>query len=112
MLQKTREEQKRYLLMLQKRMQARTPRAIIRDIDEVLDLLEECVLNEMVYVPGWILNRVIKLASEVGPEFSEQLRSERRPLQVMDILLAAQGQMMQKNAAQKSKKTVIIRLFD
>jgi hypothetical protein len=94
MLQRTKEEQERYLYWHRKRSQQATPRRLLRESDELMYWLEECVERDMKIVPGWLLPRLVALLSKADAQIRTEMGRERRPLQVMEFLFRAQESLM------------------
>jgi hypothetical protein len=94
MLEQTRQEQQRYLYWHRNQGQRVTPRRLLRESDELMYWLEECVEREMKIVPGWLLPRLVALLGRADHELPEELGRERRPLQVMELLFQAQELLM------------------
>jgi len=95
MLQRTKEEQERYLYWHRKRGQQVTPRRLLRESDELLYWLEECVERDMKIVPGWLLPRLVALLSRADGRLPVEMGRERRPLAVMEFLFRAQELLME-----------------
>lgn len=94
MLQRTKEEQERFLYWHRRRSQQATPRRLLRESDELLYWLEECVERDMKIVPGWLLPRLVALLSKADARIPVEMGRERRPLQVMEFLFRAQESLM------------------
>ena len=94
MLQRTKEEQERYLYWHRKRGQQVTPRRLLRESDELLYWLEECVERDMKIVPGWLLPRLVALLAKADAHIPTEMGRERRPLEVMEFLFRAQESLM------------------
>jgi hypothetical protein len=94
MLEQTRQEQQRYLYWHRKKNQRVTPRALLRESDELMYWLEECIEREMKIVPGWLLPRLVTLLGNADRQLPQDLGRERRPLQVMEYLFQAQEVLM------------------
>ena len=95
MLQRTKEEQERYLYWHRKRGQQVTPRRLLRESDELLYWLEECVERDMKIVPGWLLPRLVALLAKADARIPTEMGRERRPLHVMEFLFRAQELLME-----------------
>src|SRR5438270_4522782 len=95
MLQRTKEEQERYLYWHRKRGQQVTPRRLLRESDELLYWLEECVERDMKIVPGWLLPRLVTLLTRADARLPVEMGRERRPLAVIEFLFRAQQSLME-----------------
>jgi hypothetical protein len=107
MLQRTKEEQERYLYWHRKRSQQATPRRLLRESDELLYWLEECVERDMKIVPGWLLPRLVALLSKADVRIPNEMGRERRPLQVMEFLFRAQESLMDESVSARRPARVI-----
>ena len=94
MLERTRQEQQRYLHWHRKRSQVLSPRRLLRESDQLLYWLEECVEREMKIVPGWLLPRLVTLLGAADRQLPVEMGRERRPLHVMEFLFRAQEALM------------------
>ena len=94
MLQRTKEEQERYLYWHRETGQQPTPRRLLRESDELLYWLEECVERDMKIVPGWLLPRLVALLARADASIPDEMGRERRPLRVMEFLFRAQEMLM------------------
>lgn len=107
MLQRTKEEQERYLYWHRQRSQRMTPRRLLRESDELMYWLEECVERDMKIVPGWLLPRLLGLIARADTGISEEMGRERRPLQVMEFLFRAQESLMGESIQSRRPARVI-----
>lgn len=95
MIQRTIAEQQRALYWHRQRVSDREgPRALLRESDELMYWLEECVSQRRRLVPGWLMPRLVSLLGKVDAEFPRRLGGERRAAQVMELLYAAQESLM------------------
>ena len=110
MLQRTIEEQERYLYWHRRRTQRVTARVLLRESDELMYWLEECVERGLKLVPGWLLPRLVGLLGRADPRLPQELARERRPLQVMEFLFRAQEALMDESVHGR-KPARVIQLF-
>src|SRR5258708_9692961 len=94
MLQQTVEEQDRYFRWHRMRNRAMTPRRLLRESDELLYWVEECMVKEMRIIPGWLVARLMVVLRHAHPQLPSRLGRERRPEQVMEIIYDAQAALM------------------
>jgi hypothetical protein len=97
MIQRTIEEQELLFHWHKRRRERRTPRSLLHETDELLFWLEECLVQELKIVPGWLTARLVQLLNRADPRLTSDLGRERRPLQVMEVLYKAQGHLMQES---------------
>src|SRR5665213_2006770 len=91
MLQQTVQEQERHLQWHRRRRRAMTPRRMLQESDELLFWVEECLVQEIRMVPGWLVARLMVVLRHAHPELPGRLGRERRPEQVMEIIYDAQA---------------------
>src|SRR5258705_7581107 len=94
MLQETIEEQDRHLRWHRRRRTMMTPRRLLQESDELLFWVEECLVQEIRIVPGWLVARLMVILRHAHPELPARLGRERRPEQVMEIIYDAQAAFM------------------
>ena len=68
MLQQTIEEQDQHFRWHRRRKQAMTPRRLLRESDDLLYWVEECMVQEMRIVPGWLVARLMVVLRHAHPE--------------------------------------------
>jgi hypothetical protein len=107
MLQRTIEEQDQNFRWHRRRQQAMTPRRMLRESDELLYWVEECMLQEMRIVPGWLVARLMVVLRHTHPGLPARLGRERRPPQVMEIIYDAQAALMEQACLSRGPADVI-----
>jgi len=107
MLQRTIEEQDMHFRWHRRRNQAMTPRRLLRESDELLYWVEECLVQEMRIVPGWLVARLMVVLRHAHPELPVRLGRERRPTQVMEIIYDAQAALMEQACKSRGPADVI-----
>ncbi|MFZ0218446.1 MAG: hypothetical protein WAM30_21110 [Candidatus Dormiibacterota bacterium] len=96
MIERTVLEQQRAQFFQRRRNDERnTPRRLLHETDELMFWVEECLVQELRIVPGWLLPRVRALLHNADPELVRLLGNERRPDQVLEHLFRAQQQFME-----------------
>ena len=110
MLQQTVEEQDRNSKWHRRRERAMTPRRLLRESDELLYWVEECMVQRVRIVPGWLVSRLMVILRQAHPELPARLGRERRPDQVMEIIYNAQAALMDQ-ARQSRGPAQVIPLF-
>jgi hypothetical protein len=107
MLQRTIEEQDLHFRWHRRRKQAMSPRRLLRESDELLYWVEECMVQEMRIVPGWLVARLMVVLRHAHPELPARLGRERRPSQVMEIIYDAQAALMEQACSSRGPADVI-----
>ncbi len=107
MLQETIEEQDRHLQWHRRRKRAMTPRNLLRESDELLYWVEECMVQEVRIIPGWLVSRLMVVLRQAHPELPARLGRERRPTQVMEIIYDAQAALMDQACNSRGPAEVI-----
>jgi len=97
MLQQTIEEQERNRRWHHRRTRAVTPRRLLQESDELLFWVEECLVQRVRIVPGWLIPRLMTVLRHAHPDLPARLGRERRPAQVMEIIYDAQAALMDKS---------------
>jgi hypothetical protein len=107
MLQQTVEEQERDLHWHRRRRRAMTPRRMLQESDELLFWVEECLVQEIRLVPGWLVARLTVVLRQAHPELPSRLGRERRPGHVMEIIYDAQAALMEQACLSRGPAEVI-----
>jgi hypothetical protein len=110
MFQQTIEEQERMQRWHRHSKRAVTPRRLLQESDELLFWVEECLVQRVLIVPGWLIPRLTAVLRHAHPSLPARLGRERRPEQVMEIIYDAQAALMQQ-ASSSRKPARIIPLF-
>lgn len=107
MLQQTIEEQERIQRWHRHGKRAMTPRRLLRESDELLFWVEECLVQRVRIVPGWLIPRLMTVLRGAHPELPARLGRERRPEQVMEIIYDAQAALMEQACISRRPGRVI-----
>jgi hypothetical protein len=107
MLQETIEEQERYRRWHGRRKRAMTPRRLLQESDELLYWVEECLVQQIRIVPGWLIPRLTNVLRHAHPQLPARLGRERRPEQVMEIIYDAQAALMEQACRSRGPAQVI-----
>src|SRR5438270_14056873 len=107
MIQQTVEEQTRALFWHRRKQLGTKPRNLMREADELLYWLEECLIQDIRLVPGWLLPRIAQLVNQTDRELQEDLGRERRPEHVMDVIFRAQEVLMTESVRSRDDAKVI-----
>lgn len=84
-----------------------TPRRLLQESDELLFWIEECLVQKIRIIPGWLVPRLMILLRHADPELPARLGHERRPEQVMEILYDAQAALMNRSCESRGPAQVI-----
>lgn len=82
----------------------------MRESDELLYWLEECLVQDLRIVPGWVMPRLVTVLARADPQLPHRLGGERRPAELMEILYRAQSKLMD-DSLRTRQPAEIIRLF-
>ena len=107
MLQETIEEQERYQRWHRRGKRAMTPRRLLQESDELLFWVEECLVQQVRIVPGWLVPRLMTVLRHANPNLPSRLGRERRPEQVMEIIYNAQAALMEQACVSRGPAQVI-----
>jgi hypothetical protein len=107
MLQQTIEEQERIQRWHRHGKRAVTPRRLLRESDELLYWVEECLVQQVRIVPGWLIPRLMTVLRHAHPDLPARLGRERRPEQVMEIIYDAQAALMEQACISRRPARVI-----
>jgi hypothetical protein len=107
MLQQTIEEQERYRRWQRRTKRAMTPRRLLQESDELLYWVEECVVQQIRIIPGWLIPRLMTVLRHAHPQLPARLGRERRPEQVMEIIYDAQAALMEQACLSRGPAQVI-----
>jgi hypothetical protein len=107
MLQQTIEEQERYQRWHRRTTRAMTPRRLLQESDELLFWVEECLVQKIRIVPGWLIPRLTTVLRHAHPQLPSRLGRERRPEHVMEIIYDAQAALMEQACISRGPAQVI-----
>src|ERR1700694_223549 len=107
MIEQTVEEQTRGLFWHRRKQLGSKPRNLMREADELLYWLEECLIQDVKLVPGWLLPRIAHVMNHTDRELQEELGRDRRPEQVMGVVFRAQEVLMAESIRSRTQAKVI-----
>ena len=107
MLQHTIEEQELYHRWHRRSKLAMTPRRLLQESDELLFWVEECLVQQIRIIPGWLIPRLTTVLRHAHPELPGKLGRERRPEQVMELIYDAQAALMEQACLSREPAQVI-----
>src|SRR5262245_43102880 len=100
-------EQRRARYWRRRAQERPSPRHLLRESDELMFWLEECLVQGLRIVPGWLMPRLIRLLARAGAEFPRLIDGERRPAELMEILYQAQERLMEQSVTARRPARVI-----
>src|SRR2546422_5749641 len=107
MLQQTIEEQERYQRWHRRTTRAMSPRRLLQESDELLFWVEECLVQKIRIVPGWLVPRLMTVLRHAHPQLPARLGRERRPEQVVELMYDAQGALIEQAGNSRGPAPVI-----
>lgn len=69
--------------------------------------VEECLLQDLRIVPGWLLPRVRELLRTAEPDLARQAERERRPDAILEYLFLAQQHFMEESQRRRGPAPII-----
>jgi hypothetical protein len=84
-----------------------TPRRLLRESDELMFWLEECLLQRLRIVPGWLMPRLVQILASAGDDLGRRAGSERRPAALIELLYQAQGRLMEESVRSRRPARII-----
>ncbi|HLH69329.1 MAG TPA: hypothetical protein VKY90_09935 [Candidatus Dormibacteraeota bacterium] len=84
-----------------------TPRRLLRESDELMFWLEECLLQRLRIVPGWLMPRLVQILASAGDDLSRRAGSERRPAELIELLYQAQGRLMEESVRSRRPARIV-----
>jgi hypothetical protein len=100
-------EQRRATYWRRRDHERRSPRNLLRESDELMFWLEECLVQGLGIVPGWVMPRLVRLLARADAELPRLLNGERRPEALMEILYQAQERLMEQSLTSRKPARVI-----
>jgi hypothetical protein len=107
MIELTVREQRRAVYWRRRDDERATPRWLLRESDELMFWLEECMVQGLRIVPGWLMPRLVRLLARADAELPRQMGAERRPDQLIELLYNAQEQLMEQSVGARRPARVI-----
>ena len=107
MIQQTVQEQERALYWHRRRRQAPAARGLLRETDQILYWVEECLVQDMRLVPGWVMPRLMLVLAAADSGLPQRLGRERRPVKVLDLIYEAQAKLMERSCIESAPARII-----
>jgi hypothetical protein len=107
MIEQTILEQQRVLRWHRRRNERMTPRRLLRESDELLFWLEECLVQGLRLVPGWLMPRLVVLLAQADANLPREMGSERRPEHLMELIYRAQERLMEDSIVSRRPARII-----
>src|SRR2546423_7487809 len=95
MIEMTVLEQRRATYWRRRDQERPSARYLLRESDELMFWLEECLVQGLRIVPGWLMPRLVRVLARADAELPRLLNGERRPAELMEILYQAQERLME-----------------
>ncbi len=100
-------EQRRATYWRRREREQPSPRWLLRESDELMFWLEECLVQGLRIVPGWLMPRLVALLARADAELPRQMSGERRPAELMEFLYTAQERLMEQSVSSRQPAQVI-----
>lgn len=100
-------EQRRASYWRRRERERSSPRLLLRESDELMFWLEECLVQGLRIVPGWLMPRLVALLARADHDLPRQLGAERRTAAVMEYLYTAQERLMEQSVNSRRPARVI-----
>lgn len=82
-------------------------RRVLRESDELMSWLEECLVQRLRVVPGWLMPRLVRVLAHADSGLPREMGSERRPEQVIEFLYRAQDLLMHESMRSREPAPII-----
>jgi len=94
------------------RRTAATPRNQLRETDQLLDVIEECRVRRIKFIPADIWRRIVHLLGQLDAGYTERLGIDRSVDRTSEVLFEAQeALMLAAGANRRPKPSNVIPLF-
>src|SRR6266568_7073547 len=100
-------EQRRATYWRHRELERKSPRSLLRESDELMFWLEECLVQGLRIVPGWVMPRLIRLLASADAELPRLIDGERRPAELMEILYQAQERLMEQSMTARRPARIV-----
>jgi len=100
-------EQRRATYWRRREREQVSPRRLLRESDELMFWLEECLVQGLRIVPGWLMPRFVALLARADAELPRQMGAERRPDVLMEYLYTAQERLMEQSVTSRRPARII-----
>ncbi|MDQ6637958.1 MAG: hypothetical protein M3Y62_09270 [Candidatus Dormibacteraeota bacterium] len=107
MIEQTVLEQQRALLWHRRSQERQNLRHLLHESDEILAWLEECLLHDLRFAPGWVMPRLVAILSHADSTLPRQLGGERRPDRLMQFVYTAQERLMNESLRAREPARII-----
>jgi hypothetical protein len=107
MIELTALEQRRATYWRNRERERTTPRCLLHESDELMFWLEECLLQGLRIVPGWLMPRIVRLLARADGDLPRMLAGERRPAELIEALYQAQERLMEQSVNSRRPARVI-----
>jgi len=112
MIERTVLEIERYRFWSWQRRKAVTPRAQLRETDQLMNAVEECRIRRLHLIPTAIWRRIVHLLGQVGGDYTARLGIDRSVDRSSELLFEAQAALMRaERERRRPRPDQIIQLF-
>ncbi len=84
-----------------------SPRYLLRESDELMFWLEECLVQGLRIVPGWLMPRLVRVLARADAELPRLMDGERRPAELMELLYQAQERLMEQSVSARLPARIV-----
>ncbi len=107
MIELTALEQQRAIYWRRRYRERASHRHLLHESDELMYWLEECLLQGLRIVPGWLMPRFVRLLARTDAELPRQVDGQRRPAELIEILYRAQERLMAQSVEARRPAKII-----
>jgi hypothetical protein len=100
-------EQRRATYWRRRENETPSPRSTLRESDDLMFWLEECLVQGLRIVPGWLMPRLVRVLARADADLPQQVGGERRPQALMELLYRAQEHLMQQSVTSRRPARII-----
>src|SRR2546429_9758189 len=107
MIEMTILEQRRSTYWRRRDQERPSPRYLLRESDELMFWLEECLVQGLRIVPGWLLPRLVAVLPRADADLPRPVGGEPRPAELMADLYTAHERPMEQSVSARPPARII-----
>lgn len=107
MIERTALEQQRASYWRRRDPARASRRHLLQESDELMFWLEDCLVQGLRMVPGWVMPRFVRLLARTGADLPRAIGGERRPAELIEILYRAQERLMEQSVEARRPAKII-----